>query len=43
MLARVDELDPGMRRFGFDPFRRDDALVVHARLLELRRAGKIRP
>jgi NADPH2:quinone reductase len=42
MLAWVDDVDPGMRRFGFNPFGRDVALEVHTQLLELLRAGKIR-
>ena len=33
MVAWVDEVDPGMRRFGFNPFGRDVADEVHADLL----------
>ena len=35
MLAWVDEVDPGMRRFGFNPFGRDVADEIHADLLRL--------
>ena len=43
MLAWVDSVDPGMRRFGFNPFGRDVADEIHADLLRLAAAGKIRP
>jgi NADPH2:quinone reductase len=43
MLAWVDSVDPGMRRFGFNPFGRDVADDIHADLLALADAGSIRP
>jgi NADPH2:quinone reductase len=43
MLAWVESVDPGMRRFGFNPFGRDVADEVHADLLRLAAEGKIRP
>lgn len=43
MVAWVDEVDPGMRRFGFNPFGRDVADEVHGRLLDLLAEGAIRP
>jgi len=43
MLAWADDVDPGMRRFGFNPFGRDVADEVHADLLRLVTEGKIRP
>jgi NADPH2:quinone reductase len=43
MLAWVDAVDPGMRRFGFNPFGRDVADEIHADLLRLAAEGKIRP
>jgi NADPH2:quinone reductase len=43
MVAWVEEIDPGMRRFGFNPFGRDTADEVHGRLLELLAEGSIRP
>ena len=43
MLAWVDTVDPGMRRFGFNPFGRDVADEIHTDLLRLAAAGKIRP
>ncbi len=43
MVAWVDAVDPGMRRFGFNPFGRDVADEIHADLLRLADAGKIRP
>src|SRR5580658_10408678 len=43
MLAWVDKVDPGMRRFGFNPYGRDVADEVHTDLLRLAAAGKIRP
>jgi NADPH2:quinone reductase len=42
MLAWVDDVDPGMRRFGFNPFGRDIALEVHGQLLDLLRSRQIR-
>ena len=41
--AWVDDLDPGMRRFGFNPFTRADGDEVHAELLGLLAAGRVRP
>jgi NADPH:quinone reductase len=43
MLAWIDSVDPGMRRFGFNPFGRDVADEIHADLLRLADAGSIRP
>jgi NADPH2:quinone reductase len=43
MLAWVDRVDPGMRRFGFNPFGRDVAEEVHADLLAMVADGSIRP
>ena len=43
MCAFVDDLDPGMRRFGFNPFTRADGERVHAELCELVADGRIRP
>jgi NADPH2:quinone reductase len=43
MVAWVDDLDPGMRRFGFNPFDRTTAEAVHGQLLDLLAAGSIRP
>jgi NADPH2:quinone reductase len=43
MLAWVSAVDPGMRRFGFNPFGRDVADEIHADLLRLAAAGQIRP
>ena len=43
MLAWVDSVDPGMRRFGFNPFGRDVAEETHADLLRLAAEKKIRP
>ncbi len=43
LSAWVDDLDPGMRRFGFNPFTRADGDEVHADLLRLVAAGRIRP
>lgn len=42
MTAWVDEVDPGMRRFGFNPFGRDVADEVHTDLLRLVADGRIR-
>jgi NADPH2:quinone reductase len=41
--AWVDDLDPGMRRFGFNPFTRADGDEVHQALVDLIAAGRIRP
>ena len=43
MLAWADSVDPGMRRFGFNPYGRDVAEEVHADLLRLVADGAIRP
>ena len=43
MLAWVDQVDPGMRRFGFNPYGRDVADEVHADLLRLVAEGAVRP
>jgi NADPH:quinone reductase len=43
MVAWADEVDPGMRRFGFNPFGRDVADEVHGDLLRLVAEGRIRP
>jgi NADPH2:quinone reductase len=43
MLGWADAVDPGMRRFGFNPFGRDVADEVHADLLRLVAEGAIRP
>ena len=43
MLAWAEEVDPGMRRFGFNPFGRDVADEVHDHLLRLVAEGRIRP
>ncbi len=43
MVAWVDSVDPGMRRFGFNPYGRDVAEEVHNDLLALAAAGSIRP
>ncbi len=43
MLAWVDSVDPGMRRFGFNPYGRDVADEIHDDLLRLAAAGSIRP
>jgi NADPH2:quinone reductase len=41
--AWVDDLDPGLRRFGFNPFTREDGDRVHDDLLRLVEGGSIRP
>lgn len=41
--AWVDDLDPGMRRFGFNPFTRADGDEVHADLLRRIAEGAVRP
>ncbi len=43
MVAWADEVDPGMRRFGFNPFGRDVADEIHNDLLRLVAEGRIRP
>jgi NADPH2:quinone reductase len=43
MVAWVDSVDPGMRRFGFNPYGRDVAAEVHDDLLRLVAEGAIRP
>lgn len=43
MCAWVDDVDPGLRRFGFNPFARADGERVHAELCDLVAAGRIRP
>jgi NADPH2:quinone reductase len=43
MLGWSESVDPGMRRFGFNPFGRDVADEVHADLLRLVANGSIRP
>ena len=43
MLAWARAVDPGMRRFGLNPFGRAAADEIHADLLRLAAAGKIRP
>ena len=41
--AWVDHVDPGMRRFGFNPFTRAEGDRVHSALLELVGSGAVRP
>jgi NADPH:quinone reductase len=43
MLGWSESVDPGMRRFGFNPFGRDVADEVHADLLRMVADGRIRP
>lgn len=43
MCAWVDDLDPGMRRFGFNPFTRVEGDQVHGDLLRLIDGGAVRP
>jgi NADPH:quinone reductase len=43
MVAWANSVDPGMRRFGFNPFGRDVADEIHADLLRLAAAGAILP
>ena len=43
MIAWADHVDPGMRRFGFNPYGRDVAEEIHANLLRLVAEGAIRP
>lgn len=41
--AWVDQVDPGMRRFGFNPYTREEGDRVHAALGELLDSGAIQP
>ncbi len=41
--AWVESVDPGMRRFGFNPFTRDVGDQVHAALTDLVASGAVRP
>jgi NADPH:quinone reductase len=43
MVAWAESVDPGMRRFGFNPYGRDVADEIHADLLRLVAEGAIRP
>ena len=43
MLGWAESVDPGMRRFGFNPFGRDVADEVHGELLKMLADGAIRP
>jgi len=43
MLGWSESVDPGMRRFGFNPFGRAVGEEVHADLLRMAAEGKIRP
>ena len=43
MIAWADHVDPGMRRFGFNPFGRDVADGIHADLLRRVAEGTVRP
>jgi NADPH2:quinone reductase len=43
MCAFVDDVDPGMRRFGFNPFTRADGERIHAELCTLVADGEVRP
>jgi NADPH:quinone reductase len=43
MVAWAESVDPGMRRFGFNPFGRDVADEIHHDLLRLVADGKIHP
>jgi NADPH2:quinone reductase len=43
LCAYVDDLDPGMRRFGFNPMPREVGDRVHADLVRLVAEGKVRP
>lgn len=43
MCAWVDDLDPALRRFGFNPFTRSDGEQVHQQLCELVAEGRIAP
>lgn len=43
VCAWVDQVDPGMRRFGFNPYLREEGDRVHAALCDLVAAGRIKP
>jgi NADPH2:quinone reductase len=43
MVAWAESVDPGMRRFGFNPFGRDVADEIHADLVRLVNEGAIKP
>jgi len=43
LCAYVDELDPGMRRFGFNPMPRSVGDEVHADLMRLVAQGEVKP
>lgn len=43
LCAWIDDVDPGMRRFGFNPFPRAEGDRVHAELLRLIAQGQVRP
>jgi NADPH2:quinone reductase len=43
MLGWSESVDPGMRRFGFNPFGRDVGEEVHADLMRMVAEGSIRP
>jgi NADPH:quinone reductase len=43
VCAWLDELDPGLRRFGFNPFTRADGDRVHAALLRMIDEQEVRP
>src|SRR5450755_1254965 len=43
MVAWAESVDPGMRRFGFNPFGRDVADEIHSDLLRMVADGSIRP
>jgi NADPH2:quinone reductase len=43
MVAWAESVDPGMRRFGFNPYGRDVADEVHSDLLRLVAEGAIKP
>ncbi len=43
IAAFVDQVDPALRRFGFNPFTRDEGDRVHAALCALITAGRITP
>ncbi|MEO6606467.1 MAG: zinc-binding dehydrogenase, partial [Aeromicrobium sp.] len=43
LCAWVDEVDPGLRRFGFNPYERADGEQVHAALVKLLDDGSITP
>ena len=43
MLGWSEAVDPGMRRFGFNPFGREEGEETHADLLRMAAEGSIRP